>query len=132
MRPSLAQINWITATKYRLHPELLKDGKRRSARRVARPRQVAMYLARMFTTRSSVEIGRFFNRDHTTCLHAIKRIASLMKVDPVLASHIEELAAALPPMVQKRQRTMQDDVERLWAGEVSWRVGPDKLPPARF
>ena len=48
------------------------------ARRVARPRQVAMYLSRKLTTRSLPEIGRRFGgRDHTTVLHACRRIEAL-------------------------------------------------------
>ena len=48
----------------------------RRARDVARPRQVAMYLAKQLTSRSLPEIGRRFgNRDHTTVMHAVSRIA---------------------------------------------------------
>ena len=47
----------------------------RRAREVARPRQVAMYLSKRLTPRSLPEIGRRFGgRDHTTVIHAIKRI----------------------------------------------------------
>ena len=48
----------------------------RRARAVARPRQVAMYLAKQLTTRSLPEIGRKFgNRDHTTVMHAVTRVS---------------------------------------------------------
>ena len=44
----------------------------------ARPRQIAMYLAKKLTTRSLPEIGRkFANRDHTTVIHAVKTIEKL-------------------------------------------------------
>ena len=47
----------------------------RRARAVARPRQVAMYLAKQLTSRSLPEIGRKFgNRDHTTVMHAVSRV----------------------------------------------------------
>lgn len=47
-------------------------------RRVARPRQIAMKLCREFTARSLPEIGRAFGgRDHTTVLHAVRRIADI-------------------------------------------------------
>ena len=47
----------------------------RRARSVARPRQVAMYLAKQLTSRSLPEIGRKFGgRDHTTVMHAVKKV----------------------------------------------------------
>ena len=52
----------------------------RRARAVARPRQVAMYLAKQLTQRSLPEIGRRFgNRDHTTVMHAVEKVTQLMK-----------------------------------------------------
>ncbi|WP_375428798.1 chromosomal replication initiator protein DnaA [uncultured Sphingomonas sp.] len=54
----------------------------RRARAVARPRQIAMYLAKRLTTRSLPEIGRKFGgRDHSTVIHAVKRIESLRDLD---------------------------------------------------
>ena len=50
----------------------------RRSRPLARPRQIAMYLAKKLTTRSLPEIGRkFANRDHTTVIHAVKTIDKL-------------------------------------------------------
>ena len=64
----------------------------RRSRSVARPRQVAMYLAKSITTRSLPEIGRKFGgRDHTTVIHAIKTIEEIMVNDPNLAEDIELL-----------------------------------------
>ena len=68
----------------------------RRARSVARPRQVAMYLAKSITTRSLPEIGRKFGgRDHTTVIHAIKTIEEIMVNDPNLAEDIELLTRIL-------------------------------------
>ncbi|WP_215753711.1 chromosomal replication initiator protein DnaA [Acetobacter sp. P5B1] len=62
----------------------------RRARAVARPRQVAMYLAKQLTSRSLPEIGRKFgNRDHTTVMHAVSRVAELMERDPAFAEDVE-------------------------------------------
>lgn len=61
--------------------------------RFVRPRQVAMYLAAKMTDRSQEMIGNFFERDHTTVIHAVKRIAFLMSVEPQLAQQVEECAA---------------------------------------
>ena len=68
----------------------------RRARAVARPRQVAMYLAKQLTSRSLPEIGRKFgNRDHTTVMHAVQRIAGLMANDVGFAEDVELLRRML-------------------------------------
>ncbi len=68
----------------------------RRARAVARPRQVAMHLAKQLTPRSLPEIGRKFGgRDHTTVMHAIRRIDELRAVDGVLNEDIELLRRLL-------------------------------------
>jgi chromosomal replication initiator protein len=68
----------------------------RRARAVARPRQVAMYLAKQLTSRSLPEIGRKFgNRDHTTVMHACSRIADLMQRDGSFAEDVELLRRML-------------------------------------
>jgi chromosomal replication initiator protein len=64
----------------------------RRARNVARPRQVAMYLCKQLTPRSLPEIGRKFGgRDHTTVLHAVRKVEELMSADSVMAEDIELL-----------------------------------------
>jgi chromosomal replication initiator protein len=68
----------------------------RRARAVARPRQVAMWLAKQITTRSLPDIGRRFGgRDHTTVLHAVRRIESLKAEDPALARDCDVLLRKL-------------------------------------
>ncbi len=68
----------------------------RRAREVARPRQVAMYLAKRLTPRSLPEIGRRFGgRDHTTVIHAIKRIKQLRVDDSELDSDVRSLLRKL-------------------------------------
>jgi len=68
----------------------------RRARNVARPRQVAMYLAKQLTSRSLPEIGRHFgNRDHTTVMHAVSRISELMQGDPAFAEDVDLLKKML-------------------------------------
>ena len=64
----------------------------RRARAVARPRQIAMYLSKQLTSRSLPEIGRTFGgRDHTTVMHAVSRIETLMLEDSVIADDLELL-----------------------------------------
>ena len=64
----------------------------RRARAVARPRQIAMYLAKQLTAKSLPEIGRTFGgRDHTTVMHAVSRIESLKLEDTLIADDLELL-----------------------------------------
>jgi chromosomal replication initiator protein len=68
----------------------------RRARAVARPRQVAMYLCKQLTPRSLPEIGRKFGgRDHTTVMHAVRKIEELKAADRTLAEDIELLKRML-------------------------------------
>ena len=68
----------------------------RRARAVARPRQVAMFLAKQLTSRSLPEIGRKFgNRDHTTVMHAVSRVTELMERDTAFAEDVELLRRML-------------------------------------
>ncbi|BBC78668.1 chromosomal replication initiator protein DnaA [Acetobacter orientalis] len=68
----------------------------RRARVVARPRQVAMYLAKQLTSRSLPEIGRKFgNRDHTTVMHAVSRVEEIMACDAAFAEDVELLRRML-------------------------------------
>ncbi|HEX2216301.1 MAG TPA: chromosomal replication initiator protein DnaA [Xanthobacteraceae bacterium] len=63
---------------------------------VVRPRQIAMYLAKTLTLRSLPEIGRRFGgRDHTTVLHAVRKIEGLVDKDQVLAEELEVLKRML-------------------------------------
>ncbi len=68
----------------------------RRARSVARPRQVAMFLAKRLTSKSLPEIGRRFGgRDHTTVIHAVKKIEELRAVDNQIAEDVELLRRML-------------------------------------
>ncbi len=68
----------------------------RRARAVARPRQIAMYLAKQLTSRSLPEIGRKFgNRDHTTVMHACSKVGELMERDAAFAEDVELLRRML-------------------------------------
>ncbi|MEM9145649.1 MAG: chromosomal replication initiator protein DnaA [Pseudomonadota bacterium] len=68
----------------------------RRARAVARPRQVAMFLAKTLTSKSLPEIGRGFGgRDHTTVIHAVKKIEQLRETDGQLSEDIELLRRML-------------------------------------
>ncbi len=68
----------------------------RRSRPLARPRQIAMYLAKKMTTRSLPEIGRRFNnRDHTTVIHAVKTISRLSEQDDEMRKNINQIKSLL-------------------------------------
>ena len=68
----------------------------RRSRAVARPRQVAMYLSKQLTSRSLPEIGRKFGgRDHTTVMHAVRKVEDLRQSDPSFDEDVELLRRML-------------------------------------
>ena len=94
MRPTVDKIQRATGKEFGVTMDDMLS--KRRARAIARPRQVAMYLAKIMTTRSLPDIGRRFGgRDHTTVIHAVKRIESLRAEDSALNGHIEAVIEAL-------------------------------------
>ncbi len=68
----------------------------RRSRPLARPRQIAMFLAKKLTTRSLPEIGRrFANRDHTTVIHAVKTITKLSEKDEEMKKNLIQIKSLL-------------------------------------
>ena len=68
----------------------------RRSRPLARPRQIAMFLAKKLTTRSLPEIGRrFANRDHTTVIHAVKTITKLSEKDEEMKKNLVQIKSLL-------------------------------------
>ena len=68
----------------------------RRSRPLARPRQIAMFLAKKLTTRSLPEIGRrFANRDHTTVIHAVKTITRLSENDEEMKKNISQIKSLI-------------------------------------
>jgi chromosomal replication initiator protein len=91
---SIDDIQRKVAEHYRLKMSDLLCARR--AREVARPRQIAMYLAKKLTPRSLPEIGRRFGgRDHTTVMHAVKRIEELRSADRELDADVALLIRQL-------------------------------------
>ena len=93
-RVKIEDIQRVVARQYNVsRADLLSS--RRTAN-VVRPRQVAMYLAKTLTLRSLPEIGRRFGgRDHTTVLHAVRKIENLVGNDTAFAEEIEALKRQL-------------------------------------
>ncbi len=91
---TIGEIQRRVAERYNMRPGDMVSARR--ARAVARPRQVAMFLAKQLTGSSLPEIGKKFgNRDHTTVMHACSRITELMQSDSVLAEDVDLLRKLL-------------------------------------
>ncbi|MBV9346777.1 MAG: chromosomal replication initiator protein DnaA [Pseudolabrys sp.] len=89
-RVKIEDIQRVVARQYNVSRSDLLSSRRTA--NVVRPRQVAMYLAKTLTLRSLPEIGRRFGgRDHTTVLHAVRKIENLVGNDMALAEEIEIL-----------------------------------------
>lgn len=67
----------------------------RRDRKIARPRQIAMYLAKTLTSLSLPDIADFFGRDHTTIMHAVKTIEGLMEIDSKMKTDVAVLTQKL-------------------------------------
>jgi chromosomal replication initiator protein len=93
-RISIDEIQTRVSDHYRIRKAEMTSARR--AREVARPRQVAMYLAKLMTPRSLPEIGRRFGgRDHTTVIHAVRQIEKLRAQDAELDADIRLLTRQL-------------------------------------
>ncbi|ALR22257.1 chromosomal replication initiator protein DnaA [Sphingobium baderi] len=93
-RITVDEIQKACAAHYRIDPAEMRS--KRRARAVARPRQVAMYLAKKMTPRSLPEIGRIFGgRDHSTVIHAVRTIEELRQSNPDIDADIRALQRQL-------------------------------------
>ncbi len=89
-RIRIEDIQKVVASHYNVSKQDLLSARR--TRAIVRPRQIAMYLAKTMTPRSFPEIGkRFGGRDHTTVLHAVRKVEELAAADEALAQEIELL-----------------------------------------
>ena len=87
---SVESIQNIVASYFNLNIQEMLSPRR--SRSLARPRQIAMYLAKQYTTNSLPDIGRkFSNRDHTTVIHAVKKIDELLKKDDEIKQSVSEI-----------------------------------------
>ncbi|MHC5655085.1 chromosomal replication initiator protein DnaA [Stappia sp.] len=93
-RVKIEEIQRVVSKHYNVSKADLLSARR--TRTIVRPRQIAMYLAKMMTPRSLPEIGRRFgNRDHTTVLHAVRKIEDLARNDAALAQELDLLKRML-------------------------------------
>jgi len=93
-RVTIDEIQRRVSDHYRIRQAEMSSARR--AREVARPRQIAMYLAKQLTPRSLPEIGRRFGgRDHTTVIHAVRQIEKLRQTDAELDADVRLLLRQL-------------------------------------
>jgi len=93
--PTVEAIKKLVCDRYNVRPAEMDSPRR--ARAVARPRQVAMYLAKQLTSLSLPDIGRKFGRDHSTVLYGVRKIEKLMEDDKALEEEVEALRRKLEP-----------------------------------
>lgn len=138
-RPTVVEIQNVVTKHYGVpRTEFLSN---RRTRAVVRPRQIAMFLAKKLTTRSLPEIGRFFGgRDHTTVLHAVRKIEAEITENPELATEILELQKRIDEIavvgavdvVEKADLARLDKIADKIARMISIRLGkPDPKPTAK-
>ncbi|MEC3948453.1 chromosomal replication initiator protein DnaA [Sphingobium sp. HWE2-09] len=93
-RITVDEIQKACAAHFKIDPSEMRS--KRRARAVARPRQVAMYLAKKMTPRSLPEIGRIFGgRDHSTVIHAVRTIEQLRESNPDIDADVRALQRLL-------------------------------------
>jgi len=89
-KPEVSLVQKAVAEYFKIKPSELRSKTRK--RTVTIPRQIAMYLARTVTNSSYPDLGvQFGGKDHTTILHAVKRIAKQQESDPELRAHIDSI-----------------------------------------
>jgi chromosomal replication initiator protein len=93
MRHSIRDVEAAIAARYRLTRDEMRGPNR--ARAIARPRQIAMVLAREMTGQSLPRIGAHFRRDHTTVIHALRCVARLCARDAAFAAEVQACRAAV-------------------------------------
>jgi hypothetical protein len=92
----IKQIQLATLT---LFPKITRAELTSSRRKatVVKARQIAMYISKQLTSQSLPEIGRRFGgRDHTTVLHAVRKVERMVETDPILAAQIEQIKSLIP------------------------------------
>jgi chromosomal replication initiator protein len=93
-RVKIEDIQRVVSKHYNVSKQDLLSSRR--TRTIVWPRQIAMYLSKSLTPRSLPEIGRRFGgRDHTTVLHAVRKVEDCVGNDPALAQEIEALKRML-------------------------------------
>lgn len=100
MTPRLRDIESSVCSQFGLTRDQLRSATR--VRTIARPRQIALFLARELTGCSFPKIGQYFHRDHCTVILAKKRITALISSDEEIAKQVRECRATIPEFAAAR------------------------------
>lgn len=101
MTPRVLDIQKAVCAHYEIPLEEMQS--QRQQRLIARPRQIAMYLAKQMTPHSLPAIGRMFgNRDHSTVIHAVRKVESLRASDPQIERAISRIRQSASIMERER------------------------------
>ncbi len=87
--------------------------------KIAHPRQVAMFLARELTDWSFPRIAAELGRDHTTAIHACKRVARRLVADPALPANLDLCRAHVAAITQQREMRWADALSKPLVGEAA-------------
>lgn len=98
-RITLKKIEAAVCQHFKLKPPQLHTLSRE--RRLARPRQIVMFLAREMTANSLSQIGRYYSRHHTVVMDAERRVAALSLTKPKLAAHVQECRHRVSPAMKE-------------------------------
>ena len=126
-KPKIDDILHTVANYYGVEYEDILSRRRHAALNLVR--QIAMYLTWMIAQHSTPAIGRKFDRDHTTVMHAIRKIKALMLSDAKLKSEIDHLSIKLVkrPINRSRIDIAQTAVEHMTDAErgqfIKWLTG---------
>jgi len=120
--PELLTIAFVVSNKSEVHLNRIFENTRK--REVAQARQLCMYFAERYTILSLGNIGRFYNRDHSTVLHAIKTINNLIDIDKSFKSFVEDIDLELRALLKKNEGKYNVTVDHT-KKKVSLRIGVD-------
>lgn len=109
IRPSVREVQAVIAKAKGLRVEHLRSPSRR--RDWAYPRQVAVYLARELCGKSYPQLGRSFQRDHSTCVHAHQKITRLAQQNPALEIALNRYREAIAELVAAKAAVMREMVK---------------------
>ena len=97
IKPMTERIRILSAVSFHYEISIYEMKKKDRHRKIVLPRQVAMYLLSHFSSMTLCDIGRFFDRDHTTVIHAKEVIMDLMLYDDKIKNDIEILTNKIKP-----------------------------------
>jgi hypothetical protein len=128
MKPSMREISRVTAAWFKITVEDLRSENR--SQQVAWPRQIAMTLCRDMSGRSTVDVGKFFNRDHTTVLYASEAVAVVMATDDEEFRAMMAIAAEATGLSIDRRKQEREWAQYLHCGQpLMTAAPPEPIPP---